>query len=74
MGSVGVPLIWVINPKSRTVRVHRSDGSISYLREDEELWDEDVIPGFRCLIREILPQREPLPEVQPSPTGPNGSQ
>jgi Uma2 family endonuclease len=71
---VGVPLIWVIIPKSRTVRVHRCDGSISYLREDEELSGEDVIPGFRCLIREILPQREPLPEVQTSPTGPNGSQ
>jgi Uma2 family endonuclease len=71
---VGVPLIWVINPKSRTVRVHRCDGSINNLREDEELSGEDVIPGFRCLIREILPQREPLPEVQTSPTGPNGSQ
>ena len=44
----GVPLIWVINPKSRTVRVHRCDDSISYLREDEELSGEDVIPGFRC--------------------------
>jgi Uma2 family endonuclease len=27
---VGVPLIWVINPNSRTVRVHRSDGSVPY--------------------------------------------
>ena len=45
---VGVPLVWVINPKSRTVMVHRGDGSVSHLREDDELSGEDVIPGFRC--------------------------
>jgi Uma2 family endonuclease len=66
----GVPLVWVINPNSRTVRVHRSDGTISDLREDEELSGEDVIPGFRCLVREILAPREPSPEVQANPNGP----
>jgi Uma2 family endonuclease len=72
--SVSVSLIWVINPKARTVRIHRRDGTVSYLHEGEELSGEDIIPGFRCPVREILPPREPLPEVQPSPTGPNGSQ
>jgi Uma2 family endonuclease len=71
---VGVPLIWVINPKSRTVKVYRVDGSVDHLREDGVLSGEDIIPGFRCPLREILPQREPLPEVEQSPKGPNGSQ
>ena len=31
----------------------------SYLHEDQELLGEDVIPGFQCSIREILPSREP---------------
>jgi len=52
---VGVPLIWVINPESRTVMVYRRDGSISRLQDDDELSGEDVVPGFRCPIREILP-------------------
>jgi Uma2 family endonuclease len=69
--SVGVPLIWVINPKSRTVRIHRGDGAVSYLHEDEELLGEDVISGFRCSVREIFPPREPSPELQAIPTGPN---
>jgi len=71
---VGVPLIWVINPKSRTVRIHRGDGTVSYLREDQELSGEDIIPGFHCPVREIFPPREPSPEGQPIAAGPNGPQ
>jgi Uma2 family endonuclease len=71
---VSVPLIWVINPKSRSAWVHRVNGPVSYLHEDDQLSGEDVIPGFRCPIREIFPLREPSPEVQPTATGPNGPQ
>jgi Uma2 family endonuclease len=68
----GVPLVWVINPNSSTVRVHRGDGSVSYLREDEELSGEDVIPGFRCMVREFLPPHQPSQELEPNSTAPNG--
>jgi Uma2 family endonuclease len=67
----GVPLIWVIHPRSRTVMVHRCNGSVSLLRESDELSGEDVIPGFRCPVRELFPRREPVPETV-EPTG-NGS-
>jgi Uma2 family endonuclease len=70
----GVPLVWVINPKSRTVRIHRRDGSVGYIHEDGELSGEDVIPGFRCPVREILPPLETTMKVEPSATGPNGPQ
>jgi Uma2 family endonuclease len=53
--SVEVPLVWVINPDSRTAMVYRRDGSIRLLREEEDLSGEDIAPGFRCPIREILP-------------------
>lgn len=66
---VRVPLIWVINPKSHTVRVYRSDGSGNLLEDHQDLFGEDVIPGFRCPIREILPRHEPKPEGQPNPNG-----
>jgi Uma2 family endonuclease len=72
--SVGVPLIWVINPKSRTVTIRRSDGTVSYLHENEDLSGEDVIPGFRCSVREIFPQHEELPEERQNPNSPNGHQ
>jgi len=40
------------------VRVHRPDGPGSTLRADDELTGADVLPGFRCSIRELflLPQ------------------
>jgi hypothetical protein len=62
----------VIYLGSRTVMIYRGDGSVTRLHEDDEISGEDVIPGFRCLVREILPPREPPTEVQPNPTGPNG--
>lgn len=65
----GVPLIWVIYPNSRTVWVRRSDGSTSHLHEDDDLSGEDIIPGFRCPVREIFPPRETASEGQPTPNG-----
>src|SRR5205814_10386571 len=55
--NAGVPLVWVINPEARTVRIHRHDGSASWLREKDELSGEDVLPGFRCRVADIFPKR-----------------
>jgi hypothetical protein len=62
-------LIRVVNPNSRTVMVHRADGTVSRLREDDELSGEDVIPGFRCRVRDILTTREPRVETPPDTNG-----
>ena len=53
----GVTLVWVIDPEARTVRIHRRDGSIGWLREDGELSGEGVLPGFRCRVTTIFPER-----------------
>jgi Uma2 family endonuclease len=71
---VRVPLVWVINPESRTATVYRADGSVRVLFEDDELSGEDVIPGFRCPLRDILPRPTPAESDQAMPPGPNGSQ
>jgi Uma2 family endonuclease len=60
----GVRLVWVVNPRRRTVSVHRADGSVSVLREHEDLDGEDVLPGFRCRVGELFP---PTAAVAPSP-------
>jgi Uma2 family endonuclease len=66
---VAVPLVWVVNLKSRTVMVYRRDGSVSRLRETDELSGEDVIPGFRCPVRDLFP-----PPKAPRSIAPNGAE
>ena len=61
--------MWVIDPESRSVKIYRGDGSIRRVREGDELSGEDIIPGFRCPVREILPQHEPSPTGHANPNG-----
>src|SRR5262249_53669864 len=58
----GVSLVWVIDSEARRVRVHRRDGSVSWLREKDELSGKDVIPGFRCPVSALFP--EPVTKPQ----------
>lgn len=51
---VGVRLVWVVDPKKKTIRIHRANGTIQDLRMTDELSGEEVIPGFRCLVGEIF--------------------
>lgn len=50
----GTRLVWVIDPPTRTVRIHRADGTVMDVHEDGELDGEDVLPGFRCRVAEIF--------------------
>ena len=50
----GVPLVWVIDPQSRTVEIHRADGSATFLDTRGELSGEEVLPGFVCALRELF--------------------
>ncbi len=52
--TAGVRLVWVVHPSTRTVRIYRADGTVSRLREAEELNGEDVVPGFRCRVSELF--------------------
>lgn len=51
----GVPLIWVIYPESRTVFIRRANGTVTQLHQDDELTGEEIIPGFRCVVRSLFP-------------------
>jgi Uma2 family endonuclease len=50
----GSAMVWVVNPKWRSVTVYRSAADIKTLTENDELSGEDVLPGFRCRLREIF--------------------
>jgi Uma2 family endonuclease len=51
----GVQLIWVVSPETRTVQVIRSNRSMTWLRAEDELTGEDVLPGFRCRVESLFP-------------------
>jgi Uma2 family endonuclease len=68
--AVGVRLIWVIYPTTRTIHIHRRDGSTAVLRSGDELTGEDLLPGFVCRLDElfaVLPSITPAPPQSPGP-------
>jgi Uma2 family endonuclease len=52
--AAGAAMVWVLNPRRRTVTVHRSLTDITVLTEADELTGGDLIPGFRCRVAEIF--------------------
>jgi Uma2 family endonuclease len=50
----GVQLVWVVNPATKSVRVHRADGTVTDLNENQELSGEDIMPGFRCRVADLF--------------------
>jgi Uma2 family endonuclease len=52
--AAGVRLVWTINPELEFARVHRPGKPIIELPKDEYLDGEEVVPGFRCRIGDLL--------------------
>lgn len=50
----GVRLVWVIDPRARAATAYRSLMDVRRLGEQDELDGEDVVPGFRCRLSDIL--------------------
>jgi len=53
--AAGVKLIWVINPETKTVLIHRADGTTTRLKNSDEISGEDVLEGFSCKVSEFFP-------------------
>jgi Uma2 family endonuclease len=53
----GSRLVWVVSPKLRRVTVHEPGDRIRVLSESESLDGGEVVPGFRCEVREIFDWR-----------------
>jgi Uma2 family endonuclease len=50
----GVRMVWVVDPATRTVAVHRGGGTFRIYGEEDTLTGEDVLPGFECKVSEIF--------------------
>lgn len=50
----GVPMIWLVALKARTVTVYRPDREPRTLTVDQVLDGEEVVPGFTLPVREIF--------------------
>jgi Uma2 family endonuclease len=50
----GTALVWVVNPKRRTVTVYSSPSQATILAVNDELDGGEVLPGFRIRVSEIF--------------------
>ena len=51
----GVPLVWVVTPKTRTVLVYQADGTARRLNDTDHLTADPVIPNFKVRIADFFP-------------------
>jgi Uma2 family endonuclease len=52
--NAGFVLIWIVDPDTKTVMIHRRDGSVTRLHENDEITGETALPSFRCRVAELL--------------------
>ena len=50
----GAQLVFVVNPRRRTVARHRPGEPVRVLTEDDVLDGEDVVPGWTLAVRELF--------------------
>ncbi len=50
----GTRLMWVIDPQARRAAVYRSLTDVRQIGEDGALDGEEVVPGFRCRLSDVL--------------------
>ena len=50
----GTRLVWVLDPRSKTVTVYRSESDIALLTLEATLTGEDVVPGFACPVSQLF--------------------
>jgi Uma2 family endonuclease len=60
----GVKVVWVVNPTTRSVRVHGQSG-YRFLRAADTLTAPEVLPGFSCSVADLF--RRPGEPIAPAP-------
>jgi Uma2 family endonuclease len=52
--SAGARMVWVVDPRTRTVKVHEGADTVRVLREADKLTGSSVVPGFHLPVAEIF--------------------
>jgi Uma2 family endonuclease len=50
----GVRLVWVVDPRTESLRVHRANGSVQDISSTDQLSGEDVVAGFSCAVAKLF--------------------
>ncbi len=50
----GSQLVWVLEPRAKTVTVYRSETDITLLTRNNTLSGEEVVEGFSCQVAELF--------------------
>jgi len=52
--AAGTRMVLVIEPRQRTLTIHRSPTDVTVLTENDQLEGGDVVPGWTLTVRELL--------------------
>ena len=52
--AAGSHRVWVVYPSSRTVSVHRADGTTITYADDDVITDDELLPGFSLPLTDIF--------------------
>ena len=52
--NAGTRLVWVLDPRAKTVTVYRSERDIALFTYENALTGEDVVPGFTCPVSKLF--------------------
>ncbi len=61
--TLGIAVIWIIDPQSETATVHSIDGGAERLTISDSLTADSVLPGFSLSLAELF--AEPMPDEDP---------
>lgn len=50
----GVKLVWIVQPETKTFRVHNADGGYAFLKQADTLTAEGVLPGFSVPVAKLF--------------------
>jgi Uma2 family endonuclease len=53
--AAGVPLVWIVNPETQTIRAFRNDGTTQLHGLTDVIENEPLLPGFRLVVKDIFP-------------------
>jgi Uma2 family endonuclease len=52
--AAGTQSVWIVDPRRKTISIHRSTAPVRVYHESEEITDEPLLPGFRLRVADVF--------------------